>query len=164
MIEEIALKKREQLVKEASRIGKVIRSIDKVLLDTHNILAYKHFKPKPASELDLAKINLIIEIVGDVFGFDEQTYLGPGRKREHVLARHCALYLAQMSCSCSLASIGALFSSYRKRVYDHATVLHAKKKVSQSLELKESKGVDPNGYAGLVEKCVSIYLDRKSEL
>lgn len=163
MKEELLKEKRSELFKQAAAIGRQIRGIDMVLTNNapRDRASSKH---KLITEEDLNNINIIIDVVGEVFGFDEFTYLGNGRKAPHARARHCAFYIAETACSCSLDDIGAMFSGYRDSNYDHSTVIHGKKRVADALYMKESKGIDPDGYAAKVEKCIALYLAKKSEV
>ncbi len=71
----------------------------------------------------------IIEIVAESFSTSSEYIVGKSRKREIVVARHAAMYLAKEFTHRSLKSIGLHFAGR-----DHSTVIHAVKAVQDRLE------------------------------
>lgn len=71
----------------------------------------------------------IIEIVAESFGTPSEYIVGKSRKREIVVARHAAMYLAKEFTHRSLKSIGLHFAGR-----DHSTVIHAVKAVQDRIE------------------------------
>ena len=155
--------KREELMRESMRIGKAIRAIDRMLINDGN-RKYRNVKAPKVGISNMERINLILDCVSEVFNLNEADYLSARRLRELVQARHCAFYVAAKSCSCSLQVIGALFSSYRDKVIDHATIIHGVNRVESAIYIKNKTGKDPDGYATKCEQVVQLYLSRKSEL
>lgn len=77
------------------------------------------------------KVKYIKEIVALYYGMSPKAFDTKSRKRELVHIRHVALYLVRENLpkeEIGLASIGSLFGGL-----DHATVLHAHKKISDYL-------------------------------
>ena len=74
-------------------------------------------------------IDEIISIVSETFGPRPEYIVGKSRKREIVLARHAAMYLAKEFTHHSLKSIGLHFAGR-----DHSTVIHALKAVEARIE------------------------------
>ncbi|MFK7843675.1 MAG: chromosomal replication initiator protein DnaA [Rhodothermales bacterium] len=75
----------------------------------------------------------IIEIVSESFGTPSEYIVGKSRKREIVIARHAAMYLAKEFTHRSLKSIGLHFAGR-----DHSTVIHAVKAVADRIETEPS--------------------------
>ncbi len=75
----------------------------------------------------------IIEIVAESFSTSSEYIVGKSRKREIVVARHAAMYLAKEFTHRSLKSIGLHFAGR-----DHSTVIHAVKAVQDRLETEAS--------------------------
>jgi chromosomal replication initiator protein len=78
-------------------------------------------------------IEKIIKTVCDHFSMDESLIQTASRKREIVLARQIAMYLAKKYTDSSLAHIGAKIGGK-----DHATVLHAIKAIKDQMETGKS--------------------------
>ena len=74
-------------------------------------------------------LDAIVQYVSEEFGVPPDTIVGKSRKREVVIARHTAMYLAKESTHRSLKSIGLHFAGR-----DHSTVIHAIKTVQHRLE------------------------------
>lgn len=164
-MEELINERRKILVDEARRIGKEIRKIDYQLLNKKQ--SSRGGRPKyyrPPNELDLARVNLIIDIVCEVFKIDEVSLLSPSRKREYVKPRQCVFYIASLSCACSLKSLGAMLGTHSVGGFDHATIIYGRDCVKEAIYMKEKKNIDPDGYVSLVEKCIAIYMQKKHEL
>ncbi|MEM8488581.1 MAG: chromosomal replication initiator protein DnaA [Bacteroidota bacterium] len=75
----------------------------------------------------------IIEIVAESFGTPSEYIVGKSRKREIVVARHAAMYLAKEFTHRSLKSIGLHFAGR-----DHSTVIHAVKAVDDRIATEAS--------------------------
>ena len=75
----------------------------------------------------------IIEIVAESFGTPSEYIVGKSRKREIVVARHAAMYLAKEFTHRSLKSIGLHFAGR-----DHSTVIHAVKAVEDRIATESS--------------------------
>ena len=75
----------------------------------------------------------IIEIVAESFGTPSEYIVGKSRKREIVVARHAAMYLAKEFTHRSLKSIGLHFAGR-----DHSTVIHAVKAVEDRIATEAS--------------------------
>ena len=86
-----------------------------------------HVVPKPQqirnvlSQMELGKIT---DFVCKFFGVTQEEMLTRTRKRMYVLPRQCAMYLAKENIDTSLNNIGQQLGGR-----DHATVLHAWKKI-----------------------------------
>ena len=126
--------------KIASCVHKNIRELESVLT---KMLAYSSLHNTPIS-FQLASqvlhqygahtsfhltIDEIIDIVSETFGTRPEYIVGKSRKREIVLARHAAMYLAKEFTQQSLKSIGLHFAGR-----DHSTVIHAIKAVEARIE------------------------------
>ena len=126
--------------KIASSVNKNVRELEAVLT---KMLAYSSLHKTPIS-FQLASqvlhqhgahasfhltIDEIISIVGETFGTRPEYIVGKSRKREIVLARHAAMYLAKEFTQQSLKSIGLHFAGR-----DHSTVIHAIKAVEARIE------------------------------
>lgn len=75
----------------------------------------------------------IIEIVAESFDTPSEYIVGKSRKREIVVARHAAMFLAKEFTHRSLKSIGLHFAGR-----DHSTVIHAVKAVQDRIETEAS--------------------------
>ena len=126
--------------KIASSVHKNVRELESVLT---KMLAYSSLHNTPIS-FQLASqvlhqygantslhltIDEIITLVSETFGTRPEYIVGKSRKREIVLARHAAMYLAKEFTQQSLKSIGLHFAGR-----DHSTVIHAIKAVEARLE------------------------------
>lgn len=145
------IKKRQELVREASKIGKSIRYIDTFIYNDN-----AKIRTKLVLSDDLTTINNIIDSVVGVSGVDEVSMLSNNRKTVNVKPRQCVMYMASKYTNCSLAVIGALLSVHRDQVYNHSTVLHAKKEIENALYLKNKKGID-DPFAAFVERCIDAF-------
>ena len=74
-------------------------------------------------------LDAIVNHVSDEFGVPSDAIVGKSRKREVVMARHAAMYLAKECTHRSLKSIGLHFAGR-----DHSTVIHAIKTVQNRVE------------------------------
>ena len=74
-----------------------------------------------------ATVETIVKRVSDAFGITKKELLGPSRLRTVMLPRQVAMYLAREIGGLSLPRIGAAFAR------DHTTVLHACRKVEQTM-------------------------------
>ena len=126
--------------KIASSVHKNVRELESVLT---KMLAYSSLHNTPIS-FQLASqvlhqygahtslhltIDEIITIVSETFDTRPEYIVGKSRKREIVLARHAAMYLAKEYTQQSLKSIGLHFAGR-----DHSTVIHAIKAVEARLD------------------------------
>ena len=126
--------------KIASSVHKNVRELESVLT---KMLAYSSLHNTPIS-FQLASqvlhqygahtsfhltIDEIISIVSETFGTRPEYIVGKSRKREIVLARHAAMYLAKEFTQQSLKSIGLHFAGR-----DHSTVIHAIKAVEARID------------------------------
>ena len=136
----------------AKMVDTHVRALEGALI---RILAFSSFMRQPIS-VQLAadqlgayfsdrrsKVNprLIVEVVARNMEVDLTAVLGTSRLRSAVLARQIAMYLARELTTSSLSEIGAAMGGK-----DHATVLHAQKRVA---ELSKSDEAVRETVAGL---------------
>lgn len=74
-------------------------------------------------------MNYIVKIVGNYYEMQENYTYTKNRKREIVFARQVAIYLLCKYSSMTLSKIGSKFGNK-----NHATILHAKKTITDMLE------------------------------
>ena len=130
--------------KIACAVQRNVRELESVLT---KILAHSSLHNAPIS-LNLAEqvlqqyggpistlitIDEIIAVVAETFDTRPEYIVGKSRKREIVLARHAAMYLAKEFTNHSLKSIGLHFAGR-----DHSTVIHAVKQVDARMETEAS--------------------------
>ena len=86
---------------------------------------------KPISN-DLRQIKGIIRAVALKWGMDTKILLGRSRRQPAAFARQLCMALAYQKTNLSLVQVGACFGNR-----DHATVLHAIKRVNEASNNKE---------------------------
>jgi chromosomal replication initiator protein len=86
-----------------------------------------------AIESSHISIEKIIKLVCEHFNMDDSLIQTSSRKREIVLARQVAMYLAKKYTDCSLSHIGTKVGGK-----DHATVLHAIKALKNQMETNKT--------------------------
>jgi hypothetical protein len=83
------------------------------------------------------KSNLIITLVNNYFNLNLKEN---NRKKDIVLARQISMYFIKENIDISYYEIGRLFKNTNRKEYDHATVMHAHKKITGLIPLdKEIK-------------------------
>jgi chromosomal replication initiator protein len=70
----------------------------------------------------------IITITAKFSGVTTDQILGYSREREIVTSRHVAMYLVRKHCGHSLCRVGRIFNR------DHATVIHAERRIRKLVE------------------------------
>ena len=81
---------------------------------------------------DLMQIKSIIRAVALKWGIDTKILLGRSRKQPEAFARQLCMALAYQKTNFSLVQVGECFGNR-----DHATVLHAIKRVNEASNNKE---------------------------
>lgn len=69
-----------------------------------------------------------------VFGFDQKKVFGGRRFRDQVVPRQIYMYVLRVVKKYSYANIGVLARGDGKKMYDHTTVMHAKKTVENLMD------------------------------
>ena len=157
---ELVFEKKNALLKQMADIQKQIMRIDAWI---ENNKKENKTKPVRVSEEDTRRLAIMIDVVSEIFDVPVVELLGEKRKREIVSARHCLFYLASTDLSCSLDSAAALLSLNRKTTFNHATMIHARNKVKDAMDLRRKKGIDPDGFAISCDRAVLAYLSIKAE-
>ncbi len=109
----------------------------------------QHYGSQPHTQITLDEI---ITVVAETFGTRTEYIVSKSRKREIVLARHAAMYLAKEFTMQSLKSIGLHFAGR-----DHSTVIHAVKAVEARIETEAS-------FAGKLEHARNLVQERADGL
>jgi len=83
--------------------------------------------PRPVSDVAprTTKIERIISVVGQHFGYSPEELAGMRRYRQLIIPRHIAIYLACELTNRSLNEVGSMFGGR-----DHATVSFARNKIA----------------------------------
>lgn len=69
-----------------------------------------------------------------VFGFDQKKVFGGRRFRDQVVPRQIYMYVLRTVKKYTYANIGVLARGDGKKMYDHTTVMHAKKTVENLMD------------------------------
>lgn len=69
-----------------------------------------------------------------VFGYDHKKVFGGRRFRDQVVPRQIYMYVLRVVKKYSYANIGVLARGDGKKMYDHTTVMHAKKTVENLMD------------------------------
>jgi hypothetical protein len=105
-------------------------------------------------------VDEIIKLVANHFGFEENFSKIITRKTEYIHAKHIAIYLIKKNYpKMTLGSIGKYFNGIKGEGLDHATVLHAIRKINNFIDVEKEVEKDVKFLENLIKLKKNTHFD-----
>lgn len=109
-------------------------------------------------------VDKIENAVSYFFGLSVSDMFLNTRKKHIIIARQFFFYMCKEHTKMSLANIGKIPLNHKSRDYDHATVLHAHRRVCGFIDVYPEYPIYYNGVLNLIENQKNIVMNDEIDL